>query len=301
MSFDLYFYKRRDSTITEQNVADYLTQNLLFNNSKNTKQWCYGNPETRAYFALDWTEAIEDQESIELFDNFEEYKYLNFSFSINFLRPTFFGIEIFPIIEKLINDLDLYILNDQDENDPTNPHKFPLGFFQEQWIKLNNRLALDRFEEFKLEYLPLEESNYLWLHQYHRRDLQKKLGEDVFVPAFFVLKNKEDGKLYTACVWPQHIPIILPQVDYLIVQKTYSRFFKKFEASGIVAYKSIIDEFKNNFEYFDYIVPNLKILRSANAKKLEKQFNALKLGKTVPDFGTVIALDNFVNVSPGNY
>ncbi len=297
MSFDLYFYKRKDSTITEQDIAEYLSQNLPFNNSEHTKQWCYENPETGVYFLIHWNEINNDPEYIKSFDSFEEFKYLNFSFSINFYRPTFFGIEIFPVIEKFINSLELHVLDPQDENDPNNPHKFPSGYFQEQWTRHNNGVTLDSFEKFKFEYLPLEISNYLWLYQYHRQDLQTILGDNIFVTGFFVLKNKEDGKLYTACVWPQHIPIILPQVDYLIVQKKYSKLFKKFEASGVIPYKSIINEFKNYFETFEYIVPNLKLLKPANANKIEKQFNALKLGKAVPDFGTIIPLDRFVNVS----
>lgn len=87
-------------------------------------------------------------------------------------------------------------------------------------------MTIDQYKELNFEYLPIEKSNYLWWFQTHREELQNNLTEDIFVPGFFVLKSKEDGKLYTACVWPQHIPIILPPVDYVIVQKEYKRLKK---------------------------------------------------------------------------
>jgi hypothetical protein len=298
MSFDLFFYKRKDSQLTEEQIAEYLTSNLSHNASEHPRQWNYENPSTGVYFLIDWNEPEDEPERIEIFDNFQEFKYLNFSFGINFFRPRFFGLEIFPIIEKLVSDLDLYVLDSQDETDPDNPRKFPVGYFQEQWIRHNDGLTLDQFKELNFEYLPLEKSNYLWWFQIHREELQNNLTEDIFVPGYFVLKNKDDGELYTACVWPKHIPIILPPVDYLIVQREYKNLFKKVEESGLVSYDIIIKQFGDKFEDFEYEVPNLKVIRQENADRIEKQFNSLKLGKTIKEFGNGVAFDGFVNVRP---
>lgn len=298
MSFDLYFYKRKDSQQTEEQLAEYLTTNLPHNISDHPRQWNYENPATGVYFLIDWNEVDDDPEYIEDFDNFKEFKYLNFSFSINFFRPRFFGLEIFPIIEKIINDLDLYILNSQDETDPDNPRKFPTGYFQEQWIRHNDGVTLDQFTELNFEYLPVDKSNFLWWFQSHREEFQNSLTEDLFVPGFFVLKSKEDEQLYTACVWPQHISIILPPVDFLIVQKEYKKLFKKIEESGLVPYDTILSEFADNFEDYEYEIPNLKVFRNTDSDKIKKKFNSLKLGKTVSEFGGGIGFDSFVNVRP---
>lgn len=298
MSFDLYFYKRKDNQLTEQQVAEYLNDNIPHNNSEHPRQWSYENPATGVYFLIDWNEPDDDPENIEIFDSFQNYQYLNFSFSINFFRPRFFGFEIFPIIEKFSNDLDLYVLDPQDETDPDNPRKFPQGYFQEQWIRHNDKVTLDQFDELNFLFLPVEKSNYLWWFQTHREELQESLTEDIFVPGYFVLKNKENEQLYTACVWPEHIPIILPQVDYLIVQKKYKRLFKTVEESGLVSYDTIISQFGEYFEDFEYSLPDLKVIRQSNADQIEKKFNALKLGKTVTDFGSGVAFDSFVNVKP---
>jgi hypothetical protein len=279
-------------------VAEYLTNNLPFNTSEHPRHWHYENPATGVYFLMDWNEPEEEPGRIEIFDNFQDFAYLNFSFSINFFRPRFFGLEIFPLIEKFTNDLDLHVLDSQDENDPDNPRKFPNGYFQEQWIRHNDGVTLTQFDELNLQYLPLDKSNYLWWFQTYREELQNSLSDDIFVPGFFVLKSKENGMLYTACVWPQHIPIILPPVDYLIIQKKYRKLFKNFEESGLVSYEAIISQFVDEFELFEYEVPNLKVIRQNNANKIAKQFNALKVGKTVSEFGNGVAFDSFVNVRP---
>ena len=298
MSFDLYFYKRKDSQQTEEQLAEYLTKNLPHNISDHPRQWHYENPATGVYFLIDWNEPEDEPDRIEIFDNFQDFKYLNFSFSINFFRPRFFGLEIFPIVEKFINDLDLFVLDSQDETDPDNPRKFSIGYFQEQWIRHNDGLTIDQFTELNFEYLPVDKSNYLWWFQSHREEFQNSLIEDLFVPGFFVLKSKEDGQLFTACVWPQHISIILPPVDFLIIQKEYKKLFKKVEESGLVPYDTILNEFTDDFEDYEYEIPKLKVFRNIGSEKIKKQFNSLKLGKTVSEFGQGVAFDSFVNVRP---
>src|ERR1700712_5309575 len=110
MSFDLYFYKRKDSPLTEEVVAAYLTKNLPFNISKSNRQWDYENSETGVYFVIEWVK-LKDSDFLE---EFEEFTCINFTFSLNFFRPRFFGLESFPIIDKLVDDLDLFIFDPQD-------------------------------------------------------------------------------------------------------------------------------------------------------------------------------------------
>lgn len=298
MSFDLYFYKRKDSPQTEEQLAEYLTKNLPHNISDHPRQWNYENPATGVYFLIDWNEPEDEPDTIEIFDNFQDFKYLNFSFSINFFRARFFGLEIFPIIEKMINDLDLHVLNSQDETDPDNPRIFPTGYFQEQWSRHNDGVTLDQFTELNFEYFPVDKSNYLWWFQSHREEFQNSLTEDLFVPGFFVLKSREDQQLYTACVWPQHISIILPPVDFLIIQKEYKKLFKKVKESGLVPYDMILSEFADDFEDYEYEITNLKVFRNTGSNKIKKKFNNLKLGKTVSEFGNGVSFDSFVNVRP---
>jgi hypothetical protein len=298
MSYDLYFYRKKDNELSEQAVADYLKKTLPFNISDYSRQWNYENPETGVYFLMDWNDPNTDKEDIEIWDSFDEFEYLNFSFSINFFRPRYFALEIFPIIEKFIDELDLYILNSQEGDEIEIPKKFEKGYFQDQWIRHNEQVSITHFEELSFKFMPPEKSNAMWWFQLHRTELQDGLVEDIFVPGFFVINNKEDNKLYTACVWPKHIPIILPIVDYVIVQKEYKRLFKTVEESGMVSYDIILKELGSYFEDFDHAIPNLKVLKQYNADKMTDKFNNLKIYKTVEEFGYGVGKDGFVNVHP---
>jgi hypothetical protein len=298
MSYDLYFYKRKDHSITEEQVAMYLAGNLPFNSSEHPKQFNYENPDTGVYFMIDWNEPEDDPEVIADVDSFADFDYLNFSFSINFFRPDFFGLETFPVIEKFIKDLDLFVMNPQEEEEELAgvPRKFQVGYLQQQWLSNNKQVMLDNISEVDTEFMAPEKSNYLWWYQFHRQQLEETLTEDIFVPNTFVLKMNEDGKLYSACVWPQHIPIILPPVDYVLIGKEYKKLSENVEESGLVSYETIMKEMGSSFEDFEYEIPRLKVLMQEHADKLEQRFNALPLGKTIDEIGGIVAWDAFINV-----
>jgi hypothetical protein len=298
MSYDLNFYKRKESTLTEEGVTQYLNEHLPYNVSEYYKQWVYENPETGVYFVVEQNEADTDAEDIELFNNVPAFENSNFSCSINFFRPTYFGFEIFPIIEKFMSDLDLYVLNPQDDVDFDNPQKFLPGYLQNQWISQNRELVKENFEKMQFKYMPLEKSNSLWEFQFQRELIQNNLSEDIFVAGILVLQSNEGEQLYTVCVWPEHIPVVLPQVDYVIIKKKYSRFFKNIEESGLVSYSHIMSKLGHAFEDFKHEVPGLKVLRQRQADKLSKGFNSLPILKEAVEFGRKVGLDNFVNYLP---
>lgn len=298
MSYDLYFYKKKSSNQSEKDIINYLNNSEYLTAEENETQWSYFNEETGVYFGIDLNEPNTEEEDIEIWDNFSEYENLNFYFTINFIRPNFFGYESFPILEKIIEDLDVYLLNSQDEIDPDNPQKFEKGYLENQWIRHNEQLIIQHFSEFQVEYFEKEKSNYIWNYSFIRNKLQENLEEDIFVPGYFLLKSKIDNQIYRVCVWPKHIPIILPPVDFVIVQKEYRKLFKKVEESGLVSIKQINEKFGNYFENFEYENLKMRVIKQQNADKIEKEFNKLIIESQVKDFGESISFDSFVNVKP---
>ena len=243
-------------------------------------------------------EPNTDAEEIEIWDSFEDYENLNFCFTINFIRPNFFGYESFPILDEIIDDLDLYILNMQDEIDPDNPQKFEKNYLGNQWIVHNERLVKDNFETFQVDFYSKENSDYIWNYQFNRNQLQDNLNEDIFVAGYILLKNINDGKIYRTCVWPNHIPIIIPPVDFIIIQKNYKKFFRNVEESGLVSIQQIESKFGKYFQDFECEIPNLKVVYQESADKMQKEFNDLKIESQVNDFGNLVSFDRLVNVKP---
>lgn len=131
-----------------------------------------------------------------------------------------------------------------------------------------------------------------------KNKIEAALKEDIYVSGVFVVESKKDGQLYTVGIWPTHIPLILPRVDYVMVKKNFKKFFKMVEESGPVRYDAIMNKLGRYFEDFESDVSGLKILRQENADQIKKEFNALKIEGTVSGFGVKINLDSFVNVRP---
>jgi hypothetical protein len=91
----------------------------------------------------------------------------------------------------------------------------------------NQNLTIQQFNELGIEFYPLDKSNYLWWFSFNRQELQNRLTDDIFVAGYSMIKSNEDGRLYTLCVWPEHIPILLPPVDYVIINKKIKTLLKQ--------------------------------------------------------------------------
>ena len=296
MSIDLHFYKKKDNHLSESELAAFLTEHIYFNTSENPDQWLYENPETGVYFTISHNDPLESAEDIALFDNFDDFTFLNFTFSVNLVRPDYFGLESFPVADQLIEEFDLYVVTETEEYEL--PAKYDRGELHQLWLDRNHQVVTEQFDDLKLDYLSPETSNAMWWHLVHREELQETLVEDVFVAGYFVLKSDSDGQLYTATLWPQHIPVILPPADFVIIQKEFEVDGERVEETGLIPYKTVLDNFEEYFEDFEFEVPALKILRSEGDEIVADKFNQLQIITSIEDFGVILNLDEFVNVKP---
>ena len=154
MSYDLYFYKRKSSGLTESQIAEYLNNNLTSTSESDT-QWFVEDEDAETYFSLDQNEPETDEETIELFENFADFDNTHFTFNLNYLRPDFFGQYAFEFVDKFIKDLDLFVLNPQSTADPDNPIKPKEFELYENWSETNSRNSANFFKEYGLEFYPL--------------------------------------------------------------------------------------------------------------------------------------------------
>lgn len=288
MSYDLYFYKHKDCKTTDSDIRSYLGER--FQNTKNVDQFWYENKETGVYFSFEYNKLDLDDDPLEGFEGFDN---TNWMFNINFLRPQFFGLEAFPFVGGLINDLDLIVLNPQVGGDETLAKYSDRDLF-ENWSNINARHSSDFFKEYELYYLDLDKSNKSWEFNQNRLALQDKLGEMTFVPGIFYFKEHKTGLISTLCVWPEHISTIIPQVDYFIIQKKIKKRFVTKESSGLVPYETI----KNTF--YDFITKEngYEMISPSDSLKIEKLFNGLEYYCDFKDFGEGMTVDKIVNFKP---
>jgi hypothetical protein len=295
MSYNLYFYKETKNTLTEERAAEILNEIMPFNISDDPRQWDYENPATGVHFMIDWNKADSSDSEKEIQIS-SEFQNLNFNLSVNYFRPAYFGYEIFSFIDLFVTRLDARIINPQDEEDPEQPKIYSRDHILKQWNRINDMFILGDPGEEKFNFMPLEKSNDFWWYQFHRNEMEMKITEDLYVPGILLLKNNDDGLLYTACVWTMHIPTVLPLVDYVIIQKKYTKISGDIEETGIVKYEEIIKRFGSYFDVYEGEVPDLKILYQRNADKLANDFNNMPLLKHYEEFGTLVQMGSFVNV-----
>ena len=75
----------------------------------------------------------EEEETEDLPDSFKDFVNTGIAFNLNFIRPSFFGQEAFNFVETFINDLDLFVMHPQGDDDlPSKPSK---KFLFENWNK----------------------------------------------------------------------------------------------------------------------------------------------------------------------
>lgn len=287
MSYELNFYKRKTDTISRADIDNYLGK-LPHITSENETQWIYDNEDTGVYCIFEYNKPEEEESEI---DNkyIEDFENTYFTFIINFFRPQFFGNECFPLVNKFVEDLDLFISNPLNSYEPK---RYDLGELEQDWGLANLSYSKSKFKEIGLNYLELEKSNNSWEFNLHKSKLQNVLGDDYFVPRIFYLKQKNSNTIETMSVWPDNIPYILPEVDYILVQREIKKFFKTINDDGLISYSDLLSQlgqyFKDDKGY--------KIIHPENANNISKLFNELPLFATLEDFGEVVHVENFVNV-----
>ncbi len=293
MSYDLFFYKRKESEISTEKISKYLSDNLVPANEENS-QWFYENEDTEVYFSFDYNEPDADFELDEEAEPIENFDDTNFSFNLNFMRPSFFGLEAFKFVEQFCKDLNLFVLNPQGDNEepykPTQKEQF------DNWNKTNLWASKDHFKEMECCYLSESETNKVWEYNSNRQSIQEKLGEQYFVPKIFFFKTKQENQPFTLTIWTEHIPIVLPTTDYILLTRNYKKFFRTIKDTALVSRQTLLENFGSEFESFDF--PNCKIIHQQNAEKLKDKFNSIKADEELEKFADRLGMENLYNARP---
>lgn len=295
MSYDLYFYKSKTSILSEQDIRNYLAENLTSSNEQNN-QWWFDNEDTGTYFSFETTDKSDFEKYDELFNCFTEFDDLQFMFNLNFVRPDFFGREAFLFVERFIADLDLYTLNPQSENNADNPYKPIANELYENWALTNDSAVKENFDNESCFY-PMDKTNEIWKHNFNRLNLQAKYDEVYYVPRLYLMEEYKTRKILTQTSWAKHYAYIIPKADYILIVRDKKSLFKTEETeSGFISYRTFIETFENYFDDLD--LPDYKMIRPENAEKASTHFNNIKFDKKIDKLGLRIPWDTVCNSKP---
>jgi len=211
MSYDLYMRPRVEMVDREKFVGHFVSRTHY--ESVDDQSW-YRNEDTGVYFVFEYSDTVTSNAP----DLEEPAISYSLSFNINYYRPSFFGKEAEPELHAFIERFDLLV--DDPQIGGMGVGEYDSAKFLRGWSKGNElgyQAVLQGGEAKTIFTAPTVELERIWRWNYERRQLQAQIGESHFVPRIFFLEV--EGTAKSAVVWPDAIPSLLPQVDYLFVDR----------------------------------------------------------------------------------
>lgn len=230
MSYDLCF-KPRAGVVDQRKIAAYFSSRP--NYKVDPLQAWYQNEDTGVYFVFE----MQSEKQTEGTDNYPV------ALNINYFRPSYFIQEAEPEVTAFVRKFDMVVLDPQ-------MHGMGEGEYNPELLKSgwnygndfgHSALLRDPKNQKTVTSLPSAVLFNVWSWNLRRQRLQSNLGESKFVPRVIFIQL--DGAVKTAAIWPDGIPIAVPDVDYLIVPRKElapRRLFGRVEDRTVVALKDAL-------------------------------------------------------------
>lgn len=231
MSYELYFKPRNGSLIEDHFHRYFLDRPHC--KCEESQAW-YDNEDTGVYFQFEFqtTQSIEDDidESIEHFP---------VALHVNYLRPSYFIIEVEREVSAFVQHFDLLVsdsqVNGMGEGE-YNAEKLLSGWSSGNEFGYTSILRNEN-NRGGIAHLPAEQLHNAWRWNWLRSQVQADLGDSKFVPRIMFINL--GGITVTSTIWPDGIPVVVTPVDYLCIPRkelALRKFFRKKEDITFVAW-----------------------------------------------------------------
>ncbi len=284
MSFDLYFFKRRNVVLADNAIEEYLRK-VIGDPENQSKSWLYFNEDTGVYFVID-----NDSDDCE-YNRVGEYVNVRCSFHLNYMRPSFFGLEGFQFLEQFCKDLNLVVLDPQSDSEiPYLPTATKLFAF---WNVCNLSMSntTDHADNFAI--VPESEATRIWYWNYGRKELQDQLGDFYFVPKIFFMQQKSNGMVVSVVTWTDCIPTVLPSADYYLLMNHTRKWFRTKLEQRLVSRDKLMKEMRAFISPFTSA--NTFIIKPEAATHAPERFLSIKADENYSTFLQPIQTDRLLN------
>jgi hypothetical protein len=203
MSYDLDLIFERP--IKPERFLEYFERRRRFAVSGTTI--AYENPDTGVEFAIDYSVG-----GLPLLGRGVK----SASFELNYVRPSYFGLEAERELTALVSEFQPRIEDAQMQGMGRGPYS-PEGFLR-GWNFGNEfavRHALESGPAADFASMPAEKLLAFWNWNYRLQTWKSKAGSRQFVPR--ITPDLVEGAPSLTVVWPMGMPILLPAVDYVYV------------------------------------------------------------------------------------
>jgi hypothetical protein len=215
MSYDLFFRARSSVvSLTRDKFAGYFGKRKCY--ELNESQAWYSNDDTGVYFVFEYNEPDSDDDPDEELDD----TLLPVSFNLNYFRPHPFGLEAELEVSSFVKEFDLTVSDPQTSG--MGDGEYSAEGFLRGWNAGNEfgyRGIVNQDTTALRLAVPADKIETVWRWNYHRETRQCEIGDNIFVPKIFFFNI--NGQLRTGLAWADGIPILLPEVDLLLVPRKH--------------------------------------------------------------------------------
>ena len=223
MSYDLFFRTR-----PKAKVPDFGDLLAYFNNRDhyevNDGEAVYENETTGVYFIFAFSEPDEGEGL--------DGDFLPVQFNMNYIRPHVFGLEAAPEVEAFVSHFQATVHDPQAEG--MGDGEFCVETFLRGWNVGNAfgyKALLKQHQKTipgDLFAVPGKLIEKVWHWNKIVDSWQRDLEERAFVPRMNFICHQNSA--YTAFVWPDGIPLVVPEADFALVnldELAPKRFLRK--------------------------------------------------------------------------
>jgi hypothetical protein len=300
MSFDLFFCWERQERINFEAVCSWSDALACF--ERNDNQLWYRNEDTGVYFSLDFEgKQPAEGEGPEIPEGYFD---TGLSFNLNFNRPSYFGYEAMPVVENLSKTFGLFAFDPQArDSEHLLLHEVNAHDLLQGWLENNRNAILAMIEQAGLETPPqmlLEKSMYRWNYSNKKKDLQRKCGDQIFVPTLSPIRRRGSSQAQLAFVYTQDVPCLVPIFDWvLVVRKKGAHFWSATHSEvGILSARRFRELVSEHLKNFDSNEDSLQVLSPRATSDLNKRIRTCEFEYPKEEF-EVLAPDGFVDIEIG--
>jgi hypothetical protein len=170
--------------------------------------------ERRPGYTVSEREAAYENDSTGVYFRFDLDVDGTPAFNLNYFRPHTFALEAAPEVSAFIGQFAVAVDDPQLEGMGTGP--FSVEGFLRGWNAGNEftfRAVKEHRRDAPVHALPWARLEALWT--WNRTRDERADGADVFVPR--ISFGVRDGQVITWCAWPEAIPVVLPEVDRVVL------------------------------------------------------------------------------------
>lgn len=205
MSYDLFFNATKRK-LDRSSFESYFSERrwVTTRTTEHGAQAWYENEDTGVYFSFEWS-----PDSVAL--------------NVNYFRPSMFGLEAADEVTAFVEHFQPAIRDPQSEGMGEGPYS-SAGFLR-GWNAGNrfaHRAILSQNDEAQtFHVLPGARLQALWRWNYQRERVTDYIGTLEMLPCFVpkILVALVGGNLRTLVIWDGTIPILLPDVDTILVAR----------------------------------------------------------------------------------